>query len=60
MTPPRQIRSTDPADIMRPGYVVEVDHDLAEQLGAFVEDAISLDDATDSDIDNEGLADGQQ
>ncbi|MGE4482988.1 MAG: hypothetical protein AB7D48_14450 [Acidocella sp.] len=60
MNPPRQLRSTDPADIMRPGYVVEIDHDLADQLGAFVEDAISLDDAIDSDIDIEEQDDGQQ
>ncbi|WP_427980489.1 hypothetical protein [Acidocella sp.] len=45
---------------MRPGYVVEIDHDLADQLGAFVEDAISLDDAIDSDIDIEEQDDGQQ
>ncbi|GBQ23420.1 MAG: hypothetical protein PHI71_16675 [Acidiphilium sp.] len=58
MNPPRQIRSTDPADIMRPGFVVEIDHDLADELGAFVEDAISLEDAIESDIDVEEPANG--
>ncbi|GAN80394.1 hypothetical protein [Acidocella aminolytica] len=58
MTSPRQIRSTDPADMMKPGYVVEIDHDLADELGAFVEDAISLEDAIESDIDVEEPANG--
>lgn len=58
MNPPRQIRSTDPADIMRPGFVVEIDHDLADELGAFIEDAISLEDAIESDIDVEEPANG--
>lgn len=58
MNPPRQIRSTDPDDIMRPGFVVEIDHDLADELGAFIEDAISLVDAIESDIDVEEPANG--
>jgi hypothetical protein len=58
MTSPRQIRSTDPADMMKPGYVVEIDHDLADELGAFVEDAISLEEAIESDIDVEEPANG--
>ncbi len=55
----RQIRSTNPADMMRPGYVVEVDHDLADELGAFVEDAISLEDAIASSLDMEASDHGK-
>lgn len=51
MTPPRQIISTDTNDIMKPGYVVEVDHETADECGAFEETAITEQDAIDSNID---------
>lgn len=38
-------------DALTPGYQVEFDPDEAEQAGAFVEDALSEQDAFDSDID---------
>ena len=38
-------------DAMTPGYQAEFDPDEAEQAGAFVEDALSEQDATESDID---------
>jgi hypothetical protein len=36
---------------MTPGYQAEFDPDEAEQAGAFVEDALSEQDAVESDID---------
>ena len=39
------------ADAMTPGYQAEFDPDEAEQAGAFVEDALSEQDAAESDID---------
>lgn len=39
------------ADAMTPGYQVEFDPDEAERVGAFVEDALSEQDAAASDID---------
>jgi hypothetical protein len=39
------------ADAMTPGYQAEFDPEEAEQAGAFVEDALSEQDAVDSDID---------
>jgi hypothetical protein len=38
-------------DAMTPGYQVEFDPDEAEEIGAFVEDALSEVDALESDID---------
>ena len=38
-------------DAMTPGYLAEFDPDEAEQAGAFVEDALSEQDAAESDID---------
>jgi len=38
-------------DAMIPGYQAEFDPDEAEQAGAFVEDALSEQDAVESDID---------
>lgn len=39
------------ADAMTPGYQVEFDPDEAEKAGAFVEDALSEQDAAESGID---------
>ena len=39
------------ADAMTPGYQAEFDPEEAEQAGAFVEDALSEQDAAESDID---------
>jgi hypothetical protein len=39
------------ADALIPGYQVEFDPEDAEQAGAFVEDALSEQDAMDSDVD---------
>ncbi len=38
-------------DLNASGYVVEVDPDEAELMGAFVEDALTVDDAFDSTFD---------
>lgn len=38
-------------DAMTPGYQAEFDPDEAEKAGAFVEDALSEQDAAESDID---------
>ena len=38
-------------DAMTPGYQAEFDPDEAEQAGAFVEDALSEQDAVESDVD---------
>ena len=38
-------------DAMTPGYQAEFDPDEAEQAGAFVEDALSEQDAAESDVD---------
>ncbi|HEX8883248.1 MAG TPA: protein TraD [Noviherbaspirillum sp.] len=38
-------------DILTPGYAAEFDPDEAEQAGAFVEDALSLEDAAESCLD---------
>ena len=38
-------------DALTPGVVVEFDPEEAEKAGAFVEDALSEQDATESDID---------
>ena len=38
-------------DAMTPGYQAEFDPDEAEQVGAFIEDALSEQDAAESDID---------
>lgn len=60
MIPPRQILSTDPSDIMKPGHVVEVDHDTADAFGAFEEDAITEEDAIESSIDLTEGTDGAE
>lgn len=39
------------ADAMTPGYVAEFDPEEAEQAGAFVEDALSAEDAIESAVD---------
>ncbi len=39
------------ADLMNPGYQAEFDPDEAERAGAFVEDALSEEDAAESDAD---------
>lgn len=39
------------ADAMVPGYQAEFDPDEAEAVGAFVEDALSEEDAAESDAD---------
>lgn len=39
------------SDVMVPGFEAEFDPDEAEQAGSFTEDALSLDDATDSSDD---------
>ena len=39
------------ADAMTPGYQAEFDPDEAERAGAFVEDALSEEDAAESDAD---------
>ncbi len=39
------------ADAQTPGFQAEFDPDEAEQLGAFKEDALTEQDALDSDID---------
>ena len=39
------------ADAMTPGYQAEFDPEEAEQAGAFIEDALSEQDALESDID---------
>ena len=38
-------------DAMTPGYQAEFDPDEAEQAGAFIEDALSEQDAVESDVD---------
>ena len=38
-------------DLLTPGYRVEFDPDEAEQAGAFVEDALSEQDAAESSLD---------
>lgn len=38
-------------DAMTPGYQAEFDPDEAEQAGAFIEDALSEEDALASDVD---------
>ena len=38
-------------DAMTPGYQAEFDPDEAEKAGAFIEDALSEQDAAESDID---------
>lgn len=38
-------------DILIPGYKAEFDPDEAEQAGAFAEDALSAEDATESSLD---------
>jgi hypothetical protein len=38
-------------DAMTPGYQTEFDPDEAETVGAFVEDALSEEDAAESDVD---------
>jgi hypothetical protein len=43
--------SNDPADMMLPGIVVEMDADEAESLGAFEETALSEADAWDANTD---------
>lgn len=45
------IVSTDYADFLTPGVVIELDPDQADDLGAFHEDALSLDDALDANAD---------
>jgi hypothetical protein len=39
------------ADAMTPGYVAEFDPDEAEQAGAFIEDALTEEDAIESATD---------
>lgn len=39
------------ADALIPGYQVEFDPDEAERAGAFIEDALSEHDATESNVD---------
>lgn len=60
MMPPRTILSTDTADIMKPGHVVEVDHETADAFGAFEETAISEEDADESTIDLPEADDGAE
>ena len=43
------------ADAENPGYQVEVDPDEAERLGAFIEDAITEEDALAGSIDLSGI-----
>ena len=43
--------SLDIADIAVPGVIVEVDPDMADELGAFHEDALTDADAWESNID---------
>jgi hypothetical protein len=38
-------------DAMTPGFQAEFDPDEADQAGAFIEDALTEEDATESDID---------
>lgn len=38
-------------DLLTPGVIVEVDPDVAEDLGAFLETALSEEDAWESNID---------
>jgi hypothetical protein len=40
-------------DALTPGLHIEFDPDEAHQVGAFVEDALSLDEASDSCLDSE-------
>lgn len=40
-------------DLSAPGYVVEVDPDEAEIMGAFLEDALNLEDAIGALFDEE-------
>lgn len=42
---------TDPAELLKlntPGVVIEVDWETAEEMGAFIEDALSEQDALES------------
>lgn len=58
-----QILNEKLIDAMTPGYQAEFDPDEAEYLGAFPEDALSEQDATDSDVDliaSEQPAQGQE
>jgi hypothetical protein len=43
---------------MTPGVMVEVDPDVAGELGAFEETALSEDDAWDANVDREESDDG--
>jgi hypothetical protein len=45
-------------DLMTPGVMVEVDPDVAGELGAFEETALSEDDAWDANADREESDDG--
>ena len=45
------IVSTDYADLLTPGVVIELQPDEADALGAFREDALSLSDALDANLD---------
>lgn len=45
-------------DMTTPGVVVEVDPDQADELGAFRDDALSEDEAWESNADGEG-SDGE-
>jgi hypothetical protein len=45
---PEPVVTTDEAGLFVPGVVVVVDPDRAEHLGAFVEDALSLEDALEA------------
>ena len=38
-------------EALSPGIVVEVDAELAEDLGAFEEDAVSLEDAVEANVE---------
>lgn len=49
--PDLQILSTAYDDLLKPGYVIEVDQDEAEELGAFEETALTLADAIDASLD---------
>lgn len=59
MPPLKPVLSSEYADLLKPGHVVEVDHKAADELGAFEEDALSLEDVIASSIDLEA-DDGQR
>lgn len=48
---PTIIQSENLADMQRPGFAVVVDPDIAEEMGAFEETALTEADVDDSQID---------